>query len=154
MKLIHCADIHADSKMGTHFTKEQAEKRRNEVVDSFANMVNFAKENDVTAILIAGDFFDTKETQQKKIKQRIGYIFEQNPSIDFLYLHGNHDEDSSFLSDKEISNLKLFSKTLWKKYSYDNIDIYGREFGETIPTGAFNELVPDPNHINNQSVLQ
>lgn len=147
MKIIHCADIHADSKMGTHFSKEQAEKRRNEVVDSFANMVSYAKENDVKVILIAGDFFDTKETQQKKIKQRIGYIIEQNPSIDFLYLRGNHDEDSSFLSN-QIPNLKCFSKDSWTKYSYENIDIYGHEFGDKIPAAAFNELVPEPDRIN------
>lgn len=148
MKIIHCADIHADSKMGTHFSKEQAEKRRNEVVDTFANMVKYAQVNDVKVILIAGDFFDTKETQQKKIKQRIGYIIEQNSSIDFLYLRGNHDEDTSFLADKELSNLKYFSKSSWTKYSYDNIDIYGHEFSDKIPAGSFNELVPDPNHIN------
>lgn len=148
MKIIHCADIHADSKMGTHFSKEQAEKRRNEVVDTFANMVKYAQVNDVKVILIAGDFFDTKETQQKKIKQRIGYIIEQNSSIDFLYLRGNHDEDTSFLADKKLSNLKYFSKSSWTKYSYDNIDIYGHEFSDKIPAGSFNELVPDPNHIN------
>ena len=68
MKIIHCADIHADSKMGTHFSKENAELRRNEIVDSFAKMVEFARENGVKAIIIAGDLFDTKENQQKKIK--------------------------------------------------------------------------------------
>ena len=72
MKIIHCADIHADFRMGSHFSKEQAEIRRKEVVDSFASMVAYAKENDIHVILIAGDFFDTKESQQKKIKQRVG----------------------------------------------------------------------------------
>ena len=148
MKIIHCADIHADSKMGSHFSKEQAEERRNEVVDAFASMVGYAKENDVRVILIAGDFVDTKETQQKKIKQRIGYIIKQSPSIDFLYLRGNHDEDSSFPIGEELANLKRFSKSSWEKYSYENVDIYGREFSGEIPVGVFNELIPDPDHLN------
>ena len=45
MKIIHCADIHADSKMDTHLSKEKADERRNEIVDTFSNMVKFAKEN-------------------------------------------------------------------------------------------------------------
>lgn len=148
MKIIHCADIHADSKMGTHFTKEQAELRRSEIVDSFSRMTSFAKVNGVKAIIISGDLFDTKESQQKKIKQRICYIIEQNPQIDFLYLRGNHDEDVDFFTEKEIPNLKRFSKAGWKKYSYENVDIFGREFGSSIPAGAYNELNLDPARVN------
>lgn len=148
MKIIHCADIHADSKMGTHFTKEQAEIRRNEIVDSFAKMVEFAMENGAKVIIIAGDLFDTKENQQKKIKQRIFYIIEQNPEIDFLYLRGNHDEDVDFFEEKPVPNLKRFSKSKWQKYSYENIDIYGREFSSSIPLAAYSELNSDPARVN------
>ena len=120
MKIIHCADIHADSKFGTHFSKEQADERRKEIVDTFANMVHFARENGVKAIIIAGDLFDTKASQQKNIKKRFSYIISQNPDIDFLYLRGNHDEDSDFFTEDKLPNLKLFSKDEWKTYSYDN----------------------------------
>ncbi|MBO7582237.1 MAG: DNA repair exonuclease [Treponema sp.] len=148
MKIIHCADIHADSKMGTHYSKEQTEERRNEIVDSFSRMVEYAKKNSVRAIIIAGDLFDSKETQQKKIKQRIGYIILQNPEIDFLYLRGNHDEDVCFLADNDVPNLKRFTKNKWDKYSYENIDIYGREFGNSIPVSTYNELALDSTHVN------
>lgn len=148
MKIIHCADIHADSKMGTHFTKEQAELRRSEIVDSFSRMTSFAKAHGVKAIIIAGDLFDTKENQQKKIKQRICFIIEQNPQIDFLYLRGNHDEDVDFFEEKEIPNLKRFSKSKWTKFSYENIDIFGREFGGSIPSGVYSELNLDPARVN------
>ncbi len=148
MKIIHCADIHADSKMGTHFTKEQAESRRNEIVDSFAKMVDFANKNGVNAVIIAGDLFDTKENQQKKIKQRILYIIEQNPELSFLYLRGNHDEDVDFFEEKSIPNLKRFSKSEWTKYSIENADIYGREFSSSIPASSYNELNPDPSRVN------
>ena len=148
MKIIHCADIHADSKMGTHYSKEQTEERRNEIVDSFSRMVEYAKANAIKVIIIAGDLFDSKETQQKRIKQRIGYIILQNPEIDFLYLRGNHDEDVCFLTDTDVPNLKRFSKNKWEKYSYGDIDIYGHEFGSSIPVSFYNELTIDSTHVN------
>lgn len=148
MKIIHCADIHADSKMGTHFTKEQADKRKNDIVNSFAEMVSFAKENDVKVIIIAGDLFDTKTSQQKTIKKRISYIIGQNPNIDFLYLRGNHDEDVDFANEENIPNLKSFSKEKWTKYTYESVDIYGREFGKTIPSSSYSELTIDPKKVN------
>lgn len=148
MKIIHCADIHADSKMDTNFTKEQADERRNDIVDTFEDMVNYAKENEVAVILIAGDLFDTKTSQRKIIKRRISYIIEQNPSIDFLYLRGNHDEDVAFCSESEIPNLKVFNKDSWTKYSYENVDIYGREFSKSIPSSIYSELLIDSERVN------
>ena len=153
LKIIHCADIHADSKMGTHFTKEQASNLREEIIDTFENMVLFAKNNDVKVIIIAGDLFDTKETRQKKIKQRIGYIISQAPQIDFLYLRGNHDEDVVFMPEN-LSNLKRFEKNKWSKYSYKatdsdfTVDIYGTEFSSKIPVSIYENLAVDTNHVN------
>ena len=65
-----------------------------------------------------------------------------------MYLRGNHDEDVDFFEEKSISNLKRFSKSRWQKYSYENIDIYGHEFGSSIPLTAYSELNPDPARIN------
>jgi len=148
MKIIHCGDIHADSKMGTHFTREEAEQRRNEIVDSFANMVSYARENEVRVIIIAGDLFDTKASQQKTIKKRIAFIMGQNPQIDFLYLRGNHDEGVDFALEQELPNLKVFSGEKWTCFSYENVDIYGREFGEKIPLSCYSELKLDSTKIN------
>lgn len=148
MKIIHCADIHADSKMESHFSREQATERRNEIINSFAYMVRYAKENGVRAIIIAGDLFDTKESQQKNIKRRIAGIIKENTEIDFLYLRGNHDESVEFATDEVLSNLKRFSLSEWKCYSYGNVDIYGHEFGRSIPSSAYNQITPDSNKIN------
>lgn len=148
MKIIHCADIHIDSKMETHFDKDKANELRNDIVDAFSNMVLYAKENDVKVIIIAGDLFDTKETQQKSIKKCLLGIISQNPQIDFLYLRGNHDADVEFAVDENLPNLKRFSKDKWKCYSYENINIYGREFPKNIPISAYSELNVDANKFN------
>ncbi len=148
MRIIHCADIHADSKFGTHFSKDQADQRRKEIVDTFANMVRFARENDVKVVIIAGDLFDTKASQQKNIKKRFSYIISQNPDIDFLYLRGNHDEDVDFAVDDNLPNLKRFSKEKWTCYSYGDVNIYGREFAKSIPLSTYSELTLDSNKKN------
>ena len=59
MKIIHCADVHLDSRMLRHLSKEQAKERRNEILNTFGQMVTYAAKNDVEAIIIAGDLFDT-----------------------------------------------------------------------------------------------
>ena len=39
MKIIHCADVHLDSRMLRHLSKEQAKERRNEILNTFGQMV-------------------------------------------------------------------------------------------------------------------
>lgn len=58
MKIIHCADIHLDSPMGTHMTAEKSEMRNAEVLRSFIKLTEYAAENQVRAVIIAGDLFD------------------------------------------------------------------------------------------------
>ena len=146
MKIIHCADIHADSKMGTHFTKELANKRREEIVDAFGRMVDFALRNGVRAIIIAGDLFDTKENQHKNLKNRLFYIISKAPQIDFLYLRGNHDE--AYYIEETYPNFKTFNKDSWSSYSYDDVEIFGHEFGDSIPSKAYSELNLDAQKVN------
>ena len=58
MKLIHCADLHLDSRMEANLTKEQARERRQELLGTFTRMVAYAAKEGVRAILIAGYLFD------------------------------------------------------------------------------------------------
>lgn len=127
MKLIHCADLHLDSKMTAHLTREQARERRMEILRTFSHMVEYASVAGVQVILIAGDLFDTRNvsaTARNVVRDAIC----QHPEIDFVYLRGNHDEDN-FLSKLEIipDNLKLFSDS-WTSYSYAG--------GQIVITGA------------------
>ena len=60
MKIIHCSDLHLDSKMETNLDKEKARERKNEILITFEKLISYAKENDVKIIIIAGDLFDKK----------------------------------------------------------------------------------------------
>ena len=98
MKLIHCADLHLDSKMETNLSKEKSRERKNEILITFERMVEYAKLNEVRAIIIAGDMFDKSQITQKA-KKIVKNAIYSNPKIDFIYLKGNHDE-AGFLDEE------------------------------------------------------
>ena len=130
MKIIHCADLHLDSKMTSNLSKEQAKERKMEILRTYSRMIEYAKNNDVKAIIIAGDLFDTRNvsaTARNLVKDSI----TSNPDIDFYYLKGNHDSDNFISKLDEIpDNLKLFSNQ-WTSYSYGNITITGLEIDKS-----------------------
>ena len=64
MKIIHTADIHLDSPL-THAANRQ--KRRFELLQALSNLSEYANNNNVSAIIIAGDLFDDQFTTNKTI---------------------------------------------------------------------------------------
>ena len=75
MKFIHCADLHLDSKIDT-IPAQKSKIRREEIVNSFERLCDYATENAVTAVIIAGDMFDT-ERVTSKTKARVIKAFEK-----------------------------------------------------------------------------
>ena len=147
MKIIHCADLHLDSKMTSNLSKEQAKERKMEILRTYSRMIEYAKNNDVKAIIIAGDLFDTRNvsaTARNLVKDSI----TSNPDIDFYYLKGNHDSDNFISKLDEIpDNLKLFSNQ-WTSYSYGNITITGLEIDKSNQAAMYNSLVLDNDNYN------
>ncbi len=114
MKVIHCADLHLDSKMDSFLTKEKAEERREELLATFSKMLTFAEESQVEIILIAGDLFDG-DYVATDVKRRVFYEIAQHKDIRFYYLKGNHDRDFGLWKEGIPENLRLFS-TEWNTY--------------------------------------
>lgn len=123
MRFIHTADIHLDSKI-VALPAEKSKIRREEVVRAFERLADFATENGVTAVIIAGDMFDTARVTLKT-RGRIIQAISKNSGVDFLYLSGNHDEDN-FIDEIEVlpENLKIF-KDEWTSFRYGNVVISG-----------------------------
>ena len=148
MKIIHCSDLHLDSKMETHLDKEKARERKNEILITFERMVNYAKENEVKVIIIAGDLFD-KKTITIKAKNTVKNAIISNPEIDFVYLKGNHDEAGFLDEDEELpQNLKTFNSYNWTTYDYDDLTISGIEFGNVENYEIYNSLILEKNKKN------
>lgn len=128
MRLLHVADLHLDSKMESNLSLDKAKLRREELLERFCEIVDFADKHDVRGILIAGDLFD-KSHIRKSAKNRVLEEIKAHSQILFFYLQGNHDR-SDFLQDvslEEIPNLKLFDKEQWISYDLEDVVITGRE---------------------------
>ena len=60
MKILHCADLHLDSKLTANLDKDRAKERKGEILHTFEKMIQYAVEQEIYVILIAGDLFDTR----------------------------------------------------------------------------------------------
>jgi len=140
MKLIHCADLHLDSKMTTNLSAEQAKERRAEILRTFVHMVEYADAQQVDAVLIAGDLFDTRNVSATA-RNVVRAAIVDHPNIQFYYLKGNHDNDN-FLSklDEIPSNLNLFGEG-WTTYQCGNVTITGVEITEENKSTIAHSLV-------------
>lgn len=148
MKIIHCADLHLDSRMDTHLSKESAAERKAELLRTFSRMTEYAACSDVSAIIIAGDLFD-KKSVSAAAKNTVYSAVKNNPDIIFFYLCGNHDTGAPFIKDDEIPpNLKLFDNG-WTSYEIGSrILVTGTELGKTSPADIYGRLSLDKNKIN------
>lgn len=148
MKIIHCADIHLDSKMSANLTKEKARERKTELLTTFQNMVEYGASHAVDAIIIAGDLFDTKNvsaTARNVVKD----LIVGHPDIGFYYLQGNHDEGSFAGGLAEIpENLHLFGGS-WTGYQLSKkVCITGVELNPENSGSIYHTLSLDADQIN------
>ena len=152
MRLIHCADLHLDSAMTTHLSPDKAKERKNELLDTYLRMVDYAKENGVDIILIAGDMFD-KKAVSKTTRETVYSTIVNNSEIDFYYLKGNHDSAFFVPADRNIpENLKLFDEN-WTTYilfddDQKKITLTGLELDPYNSNHIYSTLVLDAKNYN------
>jgi exonuclease SbcD len=142
MKIIHCADIHLDSRLDGVNSKE----RNNELLKTFNKMVDYAAANDVEAVIIAGDLFDAQSVSLKTQNFLID-LFSRHPNIDFLYLKGNHDASDAFGGAQMPSNFKPFFD-VWTTYNYGGITICGIQTTLDNYQSLYHSLTLNPDNVN------
>ena len=132
MKIIHCADLHLDSKMTTHLSGAQLRRRRAELLHTFTRMVEYAGEQDVKAILICGDLFDTKNISAQA-RNTVYETICRNPEIGFFYLAGNHEETAFVEWMPSVpENLHIFG-TEWTAFQIGSVSIEGTDHFTEVP---------------------
>jgi len=152
MKIIHCADAHLDSRMESKLDKAKASIRRDEILTTFCSIADYADENGVSAVLIAGDLFDTRNARVGTVN-RVKAAFASHPEVVFYYLRGNHDEDAYFSEGDLPENLKIFTKVGIDTYTLKtkegkNVVITGIVPGEDGFDKAYTELNLDYDSMN------
>lgn len=127
MKFIHCADIHLDAPMDSVLPSEKAEIRRAEILETFLSLIKYAQQQNVRAVLVAGDLFDS--VRVSTTTQDVVYMAMKNaPEVDFLLLPGNHDAVSTATLGHNLpANVKIFG-TSWETVTYGAVTISARAF--------------------------
>ena len=106
MRLIHAADIHLGASPSKRLFKDDRryQKRLNECEDAFFRVLKVAKEENVDAVLLAGDTFDHPNIPQSLFKRMEEAITQANVPV--VMILGNHD---AFIRP---SNVSFFSHPL------------------------------------------
>ncbi len=147
MKLIHCADLHLDSRMESGLPQEKARERRLELLRTFTRMVEMAEREGVEAILICGDLFDARTVSSRARNCVLDAVLE-HPGIIFYYLQGNHDQNSFLAGLRELpENLKTFGHD-WTTYEQGDTHITGAEITEKDTEGLMERLCLDAGQTN------
>ncbi len=136
MKIIHTADLHLGSRLVSRFPLAITERRRVEVRASFKRLVEYAVANEVAAILLAGDVFDS-DRPFKKDQELFHALIAAHPQIQFYYLRGNHDVDT--VVKGVYDNLHYFG-TKWQSYQLDDVTITGLEINGHNATAMYTSL--------------
>ncbi len=144
MKIIHCADLHLGSRLTSLPTGAIRDNRKSEILKTFNRMIDYAKENNISIIMLSGDVFDS-DRPSKKDKSFFYDAIKANKDITFLYLRGNHDIEESLI--EEFVNLKTFNDA-WQSYKFKDIVISGIELSPNNKTSLYSSLMLDKNDIN------
>ena len=116
MKIIHTGDVHLGSSFH-NLAKEKSRIRRVELLDGFTRLCAYAKDSQVSAVIIAGDLFDGNDAPSYIKKQALNAIASASP-VRFFYVSGNHDDE--FGQTDLPANLFLFSKNhAWQSYALE-----------------------------------
>lgn len=147
MKIIHCSDVHLDSPMESNLSASQARERNAEICATFGRLVRYAAENQVDAVLIAGDLFDTRRVSA----QTVDFVLERirrAEKVEFFYLRGNHDAQRSAFEELDFpENLKCFGAQ-WTSYQYGNVVIAGMELEREKWDASYDTLKLQTDNIN------
>ena len=126
MRLIHCSDLHLDSRMESNLPAARARERRAEILGTFSRMVAWAQREKVDGVLICGDLFDSRRVSARTAELVLD-IMENAAQVEFYYLRGNHDEGRDlFAGRQQPPNVHTFGEN-WTYYRWDSVVIAGME---------------------------
>ncbi len=147
MKILHCADLHMDSPMETHMTREQAAIRNAEILKSFQRMTEYAEQEKIRLVLIAGDLFDGERVTRRTIEGVLDAV-RRTPQIDYLYVSGNHDDQTNAFADQDVpENFKRFTDQ-WGTFEYGDVAISGIEITKSNAGTLYGQLPAQKSRVN------
>lgn len=126
------------------------QKRRLELLKALSNLSEFANNNDVSAIIVAGDLFDDQFATNNTIQGVADIVANSNAT--WFVLRGNHGVGTNNPYQKlqqVCPQIKFFGND-WRTYTLGDVNICGRELGTNdnemwqqlqLPQSGYNILV-------------
>ena len=142
MKIIHTADIHLDSPLAG---VKQSSARRNELIQALQRLAQYAENNGVKAVVVAGDLFDDKCATIQTIKS-VASIIDASTATWFV-LRGNHGDSTPYDKLQSYCSKVMMFGSDWTYYQYGNLCVCGRELGQN-DQQQWNNLQLDGNNFN------
>ena len=125
MRFLHTSDLHLSSPLTAKLSPEQADVRKKEIFRTFVRMCEEAKIQNCTAIVIAGDLFDSVKVRLKDALSFTNTV-KSYPEITFLYLGGNHEKNGLIKTGISIpDNLYIFGDE-WTYLELSGVTFAGR----------------------------
>ncbi len=152
IKILHCADMHFDTPF-TELPHIQAEKRKEDLKETFSRIIELAKKEDVSLLFISGDLFDNERIR----KTTVEYLMRKFQEISLIHVFispGNHDpyHNRSFYNIVSWpENVHVFQGGIEKIFiPQKNVCIYGAAFSQSHQKTSLlkNFHVDDENVIN------
>ena len=138
MRFLHIADTHLGAVPDAG--RPWSEKRKKELWENFAEVIDIAGEEEVDFLLISGDLFQ-KQPLLRELKE-INYLFSRIPKTKVVFIAGNHDyvhpnsyyrtftweENVYFLGGQEIEavdfpreNVRIYGASYWRREIHEPI---------------------------------
>ena len=125
MKFLHTSDLHIGSALTSRLPQDKIRERKGELMATFEGMIEEAVYQRATALIIAGDMFDTEKITKTTV-ERVLRAIERYPELDFLYLTGNHEKNALIEYGVALpKNLKVFADE-WTYFDYGTVCVAGR----------------------------
>ena len=132
MRFIHMADVHFDSPFTVLASKENlANIRRLEQRKTFADTIEYIKNNKIPFLFISGDLYEQKYIRKSTIEY-INNLFKEIPQTQIFISPGNHDpflNNSFYNTFNWNNNVTIFSSEI-KIVETEEADIYGFGFSD------------------------
>ena len=124
MKIIHTADVHLDSPL---VGVANAGLRRHELLLALRNLSEYANNNGVSAIIVAGDLFDDRFATPQTVQSVADIV--KSSSATWFVLRGNHGGSAPYDKLQQLCPEVRFFGDDWAYYNLANVTICGRELG-------------------------
>ncbi len=125
-RLLHTADLHLDTPFtGSGLEREQAMQRRADLLATFRQITELARQRQVDMLLIAGDLFEEDYVGAATLSRVFSALAELDP-LPVLVSPGNHDPlhpASPYVTEELPPNLFLFREDRLESFEFPELGV-------------------------------